>query len=102
MRYLKTAHDLGVKITIGTDCRDGGKAALAEMLLFYEAGFSIADILQIATINGARSMDMGHSHGSLKIGKKADLVIFEQNPFDNYRNFLSKKLVIKSGKIYKQ
>lgn len=101
MNYLKIAHHKGIKITIGTDCSDGGKAVLSEMLLLYEAGFSIEDILQIATINGANSMDLGNKYGSISSGKKADLIIFEKNPFDNYKNFLSKKIVIKDGKVYK-
>jgi imidazolonepropionase-like amidohydrolase len=100
MKYLKVAYDRGVKIRIGTDCPDGGKAAISEMLLFYEAGFSIEDILQIATINGANSMGLGNRYGSIKAGKKADLVIFEKSPFDNYKNFISEKVVIKDGKVY--
>ena len=102
MKYLKRAHDKGVKIVIGTDCMDGGKAMISEMLLMYEAGFSINDILQIATINGATSMDLGNKYGSLKPGKKANLVIFDKNPFDNYKNFLSEKIVVKDGKVYKK
>ena len=101
MNDLKIAHKKGVKITIGTDCSDGGKAVLSEMLLLYEAGFSTEDILEIATINGANSMDLGNKYGSISVGKRADLVIFEKNPFDNYKNFLSEKIVIKDGKIYK-
>jgi imidazolonepropionase-like amidohydrolase len=79
---------------------DGGKAILSEMLLLHEAGFSIGDILQIATINGAASMDLGNKYGSIKAGKKANLVIFDKNPFENYKNFLSEKIVIKDGKVY--
>lgn len=100
MHYLKTAHQKGVRITIGTDCMDGGKAAQSEMLLLSEAGFPVADILQIATINGARSMGLAKDHGSLSKGKKADLVIFEKSPFDDARNFLSAKTVVKDGVLY--
>jgi imidazolonepropionase-like amidohydrolase len=101
MNLLKIAHQKGVKITIGTDCSDGGKAVLSELLLLHESGFSIEDILQITTINGANSMGLGNKYGSISAGKKADLVIFEKNPFDNYKNFLSEKIVIKDGKVYK-
>ncbi len=101
MKYCRIAHDKGVKLRIGTDCLQGGKALLSEMLLYYEAGFSIEDILQIATINGANAIDQGVKLGSIKVGKVADIVIFEKNPFKNYMNLLSTKTIIKSGKVYK-
>ena len=100
MSYLKRAHDKGVRIRIGTDCTNGGKALLSELLLLYEANFKIEDILQIATLNGAKAMNIDGKYGSIEKGKKADLIIFDKNPFYNYKNLLSKKVIIKGGKIY--
>jgi len=100
MKFNKIAHEKGVKLRIGTDCMQGGKALLSELLLYYEAGFSMNDILQIATFNGADAIDQGDQFGSIKVGKIADIVLFDKNPFDDYRNLLSKKTIIKSGKIY--
>lgn len=100
MSYIKAAHDKGLKLRIGTDCKDGGKAALSEMLLLYEAGFSMEDILQIATYNGAEVMKIDHDFGSIKRGKKADLVIFDKNPFNDYKNLLSNKTIIKGGRLH--
>lgn len=98
MKFLKEAHDMGVKIRIGTDCRNGGKALLSELLLLNEAGIPIEDVLQIATLNGSEALKIDNQYGTVEIGKKADLVIFHQNPFDNYRNFLAEKTIIKAGK----
>jgi len=100
MQTLKSAHDEGVKIRIGTDCNNGGQALLSELMLLFEANFSIEDILQIATLNGAESMNVQDKYGSIEIGKKADLILFDKSPFDNYKNFLSKKIVIKGGKVF--
>ncbi|MBL4746828.1 MAG: amidohydrolase family protein [Flavobacteriaceae bacterium] len=100
MQYLRLAHNKGVKIRIGTDCRDGGKALLSELLLLYESEFSIEDIFQIATLNGSQAIKIDKDHGTIEKGKKADLVIFDKNPFEDYRNFLSDKTVIKGGKIF--
>ena len=101
MKYLKKAYDKGIKIRIGTDCREGGKALLSELMLLYEAGFSMEDIFQIATLNGAEAIKIDSLYGSIESGKKADLIIFEKNPFENYKNILSNKIIIKDGIEYK-
>ncbi|GAB5522509.1 MAG: amidohydrolase family protein [Roseivirga sp.] len=100
MTFIKDSHDKGLKIRIGTDCKDGGKALLSEMLLLHEAGFSMADTFKIATINGAEAMEIDADFGSITAGKKADLVLFENNPFENPKALLDQKTVIKGGKVY--
>ena len=101
MAYGKELFEKGVKLRIGTDCPNGGKAIQSEQLLLYEYGFPVSAILQISTINGARALGIDDKYGSIEKGKKANLIIFEENPFDNYRNFLSKKTVIKDGVVFK-
>ncbi|MEM9935695.1 MAG: amidohydrolase family protein, partial [Bacteroidota bacterium] len=71
MEMLKYAHDEGVKIRIGTDCREGGKALLSELLLLHEAGFSVGEILQIATINGSNALNIDEQYGTVEVGKQA-------------------------------
>ena len=99
MHFLRVAHEKGVKIRIGTDCKHGGRALLSELMLLYEAGFSVGDILQIATWNGYEALKLLDNYGSIEAGKKANLVIFEKNPFDNYIYFLSEKTVLKDGQL---
>lgn len=100
MAYIKAGHDQGLKLRIGTDCKEGGQAALSEMLLLSEAGFSMSDILKIATLNGAEALQIDAHFGSITAGKKADFILFENNPFENPRALLDKKTVIKGGKVY--
>ena len=97
MDYLKQAHDLGVNIRIGTDCQDGGKALWSELLLLSQHGFDMAEVLQIATFNGAKAMKLEAEIGRISPGKKANLVLFERDPFANEQNLLSDKTVIKDG-----
>jgi len=100
LSYLKIAHDKGITIRIGTDNRDAGQSVISEFNLLSKAGFSTADIVQIATWNGAKAMHLEGMYGSVKLGYKADLVLFAENPFDDSKNFNSKKTIIKGGKEY--
>ena len=100
MLLAKKVYDKGIKIRIGTDCPNGGKAALSEQVLLAQYGFSIPSIIQISTINGATALGFENKYGSIEKSKKADLIIYDNNPFDNYNNFLSDRTVIKDGKVY--
>lgn len=102
MAYGKDLFDKGVSLRIGTDCPDGGKAIQSEQLILFEHGYPISAILQISTINGAKALGIDNKHGSIEKGKKANLIVFDKNPFDDYTNFLSEKTVIKDGIIYKK
>jgi hypothetical protein len=97
MVLVKKVYDSGIKIRIGTDVPNGGKAVLSEQLLLAQYGFTIRAIIQMATINGAAALGMTNKYGAIEPGKKADLIIYDQNPMENYRNFLSKRTVIKDG-----
>ncbi|NHF59942.1 amidohydrolase family protein [Flavobacteriaceae bacterium TP-CH-4] len=99
MGYLKMAHDKGVRLRIGTDCRFGGKSLLRELELFYKAGIPMTDILQIATWNGYEAMKLEDRYGSIEVGKKADVVLFDKNPFEDFENLKSEKIIIKGGKL---
>ena len=100
MGFVKTAHDKGVSIRIGTDCWYGGRALLSELQLLIGAGFSMEDVLQIATWNGAKALGVEDEIGRLDEGMKADFILFEQNPFDDSKGLIGKKDVIKSGKLF--
>jgi len=100
MNYIKIAYDKGVKLRIGTDNREVGKSMLSEMMLLVNAGFSMEDVLQIATFDGAVAMKIDDNYGSIEIGKNADLVLFDENPFKNPKNLLSTKTIIKGGKVF--
>jgi imidazolonepropionase-like amidohydrolase len=101
MGYAKQLFDKGIKLRIGTDCPNGGKALISEQLLLFENGFSVPAILQISTLNGATALGSNNKYGSIEKGKKADLLIWDKNPFDSYKNFLSNKIIIKGGVVFK-
>jgi len=100
MGYVKQLFDKGIILRIGTDWPSGGKAFISEQLLLAEYGFTIRDILQISTINGARALGLDNRYGAIEKGKKADLLIWDQSPFDDYKNFRASKTIIKDGIIF--
>ncbi|MES2777246.1 MAG: amidohydrolase family protein [Bacteroidota bacterium] len=102
MSYAKQLSDKGVQFRIGTDCANGGKAFVSEQLLLFENGFSIPAILQISTINGAKALGADDKYGSIEKGKKANLLIWDKSPIDDYKNFLANKSVIKDGIVLPQ
>ena len=96
----KMLFDKGIKLRIGTDWPSGGKAFVSEQLLLSEYGFAIPEILQISTINGATALGLDNKYGSIKKGKKANLLIWDKSPFENYKNFLASKTIIKDGIVF--
>ena len=67
----------------------------------FENGFSVPLILQISTINGATALGLQNKYGSIEKGKNADILIWDKSPFENYKNFLCNKTIIKDGIVFK-
>lgn len=101
MGSAKQLFDKGIQLRIGTDCANGGKAIISEQLLLAENGFSIPAIIQISTINGATALGLDNKYGSIEKGKQADILIWDKSPFDDYKNFLASKTIIKDGVVFK-
>nr|MBP8226802.1 amidohydrolase family protein [Rheinheimera sp.] len=71
-----------------------------ELELFQQAGLTPAQILQTATINGARFMHQDKDYGSIAVGKKADLVLLNQNPLLDIKASRSIDTLLYQGKVY--
>jgi imidazolonepropionase-like amidohydrolase len=97
MNFAKELHDKGIELRIATDMPTGGKVLFSELVILSKYGFSVADIFKIATINGAKAMQLENEIGSIDVGKKANLLIWSKNPFDNSENFEQPKIVLKNG-----
>jgi len=102
LSFVKRIHDSGTTLRIGTNSENGGMAYLSEQLLLAEAGIPASDIIKISTLNAAKVLKIDNQYGSIEIGKKADLIIYDQNPLDDYKNFASSRRVIKGGKLFKR
>ena len=96
------AYRAGIPLAIGSDIDQPGHAVLEEMLLFNRIGIPMEDVLRSATIVGARVIDRENLYGSIEPGKRANLLIFEQNPLADAENLYTGKIVVKDGKIWRQ
>jgi hypothetical protein len=97
MKYVKQMQDLGVEIRLGSDMPNGGKVNLSELIILSKYGFTIADIFKIASYNGAKAIGIENEVGNIVQGQKANLIIWSKNPFENPKNFISEKIIIKDG-----
>jgi imidazolonepropionase-like amidohydrolase len=62
--------------------------------------FNGADAVRMATINGAECMGIDEDYGSIEIGKVADLVVVDGDPFIDHRIIGSRVAALfKDGKL---
>jgi imidazolonepropionase-like amidohydrolase len=64
-----------------------------------KAGFSPLEALQTATINPARFLGREASQGTVEVGKRADLVMLDEDPLVDIRNTTGITAVIIRGKL---
>ena len=63
-------------------------------------GISPADVLRIATLNGAQALGVSDRLGSLDPGKLADFFIVKGNPLVDITNTRNVQWVVKSGHLH--
>ena len=89
MTFLNDYKNHGGRVTTGSDSgyifKIYGFGYIRELELLQEAGFHPLEVIQAATLNGAQALGLDHEIGSVLPGKKADLVIVEENPLRNFK-----------------
>jgi len=89
MTFLNDFKNHGGRVTTGSDSgyiyKVYGFGYIRELELLQEAGFHPLEVLQAATINGAEALGMADQIGSIRVGKKADLVVVKENPLHNFK-----------------
>ncbi|STO11880.1 Imidazolonepropionase [[Flavobacterium] thermophilum] len=105
--------DAGAAVALSTDCNPGSSPTVSLPLIMnlgcLQMGMTPAEALAAVTINAAHAINRGHEIGSIEVGKKADLVLFD---VPNYMQLIyhygmnhtdtvvkNGRVVVKSGRL---
>ena len=100
---FQKAVEAGVKIAFGTDAGvypHGWNAKQFKWMTRF--GLSPMGAIQAATINAADLIGIKEKTGSIKAGKKADIIAVLTNPIDDITSLEQVQFVMKSGVVYKK
>lgn len=104
MANLKTLSDAGIMIVTGTDAGNLGTLHVssyqAELKAMQASGMSNWQILIASTINGAKVLDKEKEFGSIAVGKKANLILLDENPVQSLENLTKINKVINKGVVF--
>ncbi|HLB44351.1 MAG TPA: imidazolonepropionase [Candidatus Limnocylindrales bacterium] len=96
----------GIPVALGTDFNPGTSPApnaqLALAFAVHRLQMSAAEALAAMTINAAAALGMDHSHGSIEVGKHADLVVWDPDSLSLLPYWLGANLarvVVKRGRV---
>ncbi len=98
-RLLKRLYDAGVPIVAGTD-NNSGSTFILELELYQHSGIPAPAVLQIATINAARVMKDDREYGSIAVGKVADIIVVDGQPFERVSDLRKVQQVMRAGRLY--
>jgi imidazolonepropionase-like amidohydrolase len=101
---LKRMKAAGIKLGIGTDLVTDWYQYLPgpyimEMKQFVSAGYTVPQVLSIATKTNAEMLDMGSRLGTLEPGKLADVTVIDGRPDVNLDDVAKVDTVIRDGHV---
>jgi hypothetical protein len=100
---LQEAHRAGVRIVAGTDVPSllmvPGASLQDELrLLVRDVGMTPLEALRAATLEPARALHLEASHGTVAVGKAAELLLLDADPLADIANLARISLVIAGGR----
>jgi imidazolonepropionase-like amidohydrolase len=101
---FRTAREAGVNLALGTDAsvsiRNGDNAT--ELMELAGEGLSPLEALLMATRNAAIALGLQHEIGTIAAGKIADMILLDENPFEDMSVIAGKRAiraVMRGGKV---
>lgn len=90
MKFINEYKNRGGKVVVGSDTGYiyslYGFGYIQELELFQEAGFHPLEVIRSATKIGAQVLGKENEIGTIQVGKKADMVIVDENPLQNLKS----------------
>jgi imidazolonepropionase-like amidohydrolase len=102
MRILKSLHDGGVRILLGTDAPQQfsvpGFSIHREMAFMVKCGFTPYQVIQSGTKNVGDYFKGKDDFGTVDVGKRADLILVHGNPLKDVANIAKNAGVMVRGR----
>jgi imidazolonepropionase-like amidohydrolase len=90
MQFVNEYKNRGGKVVVGSDTGYlyslYGFGYIQELELLQEAGFHPLEVIRAATKIGAQVLGVEQERGTIHIGKKADLIVVDENPLHNLKS----------------
>lgn len=103
LEMIRSAHDVGVPIAMGTDAGTPGNHHGANawecVYLVSEAGLPSSSAIEAATTAAAKLLGREGEIGILKQGARADVVGFESNPLEDISVMTRPRFVMRGGVV---
>jgi imidazolonepropionase-like amidohydrolase len=87
-------------LTKETDVVVPGHSVHRELELLVKAGFTPREAIQAATIVPARAMKLDKDVGTIEVGKRADLIILDDNPLESISNTRKLRSVVRQSRMF--
>lgn len=105
MAWEKAFVEAGGHLMVGTDPTGyGGVIAgwsnIRAIELLVEAGFKLPEAIKLASMNGAIFLEQQEQIGSIEVGKRANIAVFDGDLSKNLQDIRKIKWSIKDGVVY--
>lgn len=103
--FLRSASDKGVKFSTGTDWFNDISEPFPSLYeeieaLVNDGILTEMQVIEAATFTGARTIGIEDTHGSVEVGKVANMIVLNASPLDDISALKSIMLTIKKGQLY--
>jgi len=101
LHNVKTLHDAGIPVVVGTDAgmtgTPHGASTLRELELLVQAGLTPSEALLAGTSASAKALGVG-DRGSIEVGKRADLLLVRGRPWERIGDVRNTQQVYVAGR----